>query len=114
MAQTRPTQKIPSMEPLENRQLLSVSPFACGGGPGGPPASTILFSQAPAAVQTGLDNLATADNLTAPTAGQTVFLGNAKGVETYTIDLTSTGTVSALTVDVNGNPVTAPTTATTT
>jgi hypothetical protein len=56
-----------------------------------------------------LDNLAGSDNLTAPTATQTVKLANVNGVEEYSVDITGTGTSSVLTVDQNGNPVTAPT-----
>ncbi|HET6248714.1 MAG TPA: hypothetical protein VFE47_13510 [Tepidisphaeraceae bacterium] len=109
------------MEPLENRRLLHGFGFGFGfgghghdgggfgGGGFGGNVSSIEFSQAPTAVQTGLDNLATADNLTAPTATQTVQLGNRNGEETYTIDLIGTGTFSALTVDATGSPVTAPT-----
>ena len=98
------------LEPLEGRRLLSGS-FGHGHG-----TSTIQFDQASTAVQAGLDALATADNLTAPasTSTQTVYLRNANGVESYTIDITGTGTVTALTVDQNGNPVTAPTKSTTT
>ena len=103
------------IERLEGRQLLSGSHAACGFGRGGAePVSTIAFSLAPAAVQTGLDALATTDKLTAPTATTTVRLGNANGVETYSVTLTATGTVSRLTVDAAGAPVTAPTQTTTT
>ena len=116
-----------AIESLENR-LLFHGGFGFGGGGGGfggggfgdggfgQNLNTIEFSQAPAGVQTGLEHLATTDGLTPPTSTstQTVFLGNRNGVETYTIDLTSTGTQSALTVDQNGNPVTAPTNGTTT
>lgn len=108
----------PAIEPLESRRLLSGSFHLGGSGFGlghhGHNANTIAFSQAPAAVQTGLDNLAATDKVTAPTATQTVFLGNSQGVETYTVDITSTGTETRLTVDQNGNPVTAPTNSTTT
>lgn len=76
--------------------------------------TTIQFNQTPAAVQTGLTTLANTDKLTAPTATQTVFLSNINGVESYTIDITSTGTDSRLTVDQTGAPVTAPTQSTTT
>lgn len=76
--------------------------------------NTILFSQAPTAVQNGLDALAITDSLSAPTSTQKVYLGNSNGVETYTIEMTSAGTVSRLTVDPNGNPVTQPTQTTTT
>jgi hypothetical protein len=87
-----------------------------GGGFGGGSLTSIEFSQAPTAVQTGLDKLATADGLTPPatTSTQTVFLGNRNGVETYSIDISGTGTESVLTVDQDGNPVTAPTNGTTT
>jgi hypothetical protein len=76
--------------------------------------TSIEFSQAPSAVQTGLDNLASTDKLAAPTSTQTVYLGNRNGVETYTIDISGTGTQSALTVDQSGAPVTAPTNGSTT
>jgi hypothetical protein len=71
--------------------------------------NTIQFSQAPTAVQNGLDTLATTDSLSAPTSAQTVFLGNSNGVETYTIQITSSGTVSRLTVDASGIAITQPT-----
>jgi hypothetical protein len=115
-----------TIESLENRMLFHGG-FGFGGGGGhegggfgdggfGQNLNTIEFSQAPTAVQTGLEHLATTDGLTPPTSTstQTVFLGNRNGVETFTIDLTGTGTQSALTVDQNGNPVTAPTNGTTT
>jgi hypothetical protein len=117
------------MESLEHRQLLSgSSPLnfvgpgtlvlhglvitasnSCGGsGHGGAQVeSTITFSQAPTAVQTGLTALASTDNLAAPLATQTVYLSDTNGVEAYTIDETGTGIQAALTVDENGNPVTA-------
>jgi uncharacterized membrane protein YgcG len=101
---------LPMIEPLEGRTLLSASILHSGGSQ----VKTIEFSQAPTAVQTGLDNLATSDNLTAPTATQTVTLSNVGGVEEYTIDITGTGTDSKLTVDQSGAPVTAPTKTTTT
>jgi hypothetical protein len=97
------------MEPLESRQLLSGM-----HGFGGRVVHTIEFSQAPSPVQTGLNTLATNDNLSAPTATQKVFLGNSNGVELYTIDITGTGTDTRLTVDINGDPVTAPTRSSTT
>ncbi len=69
---------------------------------------SIPFSQAPAAVQTGLKTLAATDNVTAPAATDTVYLGNSNGVESYTLISTSTGTVTRMTVDQNGKPVTDP------
>jgi hypothetical protein len=107
------------IEGLEGRQMLSASHHHHGGGDGGPgrfgaPAATIEFSQAPSAVQTGLNALAATDNVTAPTATTEVHLGNRNGLETYTVDITSTATDTRLTVDVSGNPVTAPTRTTTT
>ena len=108
-----------AIEALESRRLLSGS-FHYGGSDGfgfeghGHHANTIQFSQAPTAVQTGLDSLASKDGVTAPTSTQTVLLGNSRGVETYTVDITGTGTDTRLTVDQNGNPVTAPTISTTT
>jgi hypothetical protein len=122
------------LEPLESRQKLSIAPLGNGGpgqggpggpgqgpggpggphGPGGPLASTIEFSLAPTAVQTGLDSLAKTDGLTDPTSTTPVALNNVNGIETYSVTLISTGTVSRLTVDENGNPVTQPTQSTTT
>ena len=75
---------------------------------------TVEFQNAPTAVQTGLTTLASADSLAAPTATQIVHLGNANGVETYSLDYNTTGTYTRLTVDQNGNAVTAPTQSTTT
>ncbi|MDB5358448.1 MAG: hypothetical protein JWN24_4901 [Phycisphaerales bacterium] len=80
-----------------------------GGG-----VDTITFSQAPSVVQTGLTTLASKDGLAAPTSTQTVHLSNSNGVESYTLDFTSTGTTTKITVDQNGNAVTAPTQSTTT
>jgi uncharacterized membrane protein YgcG len=107
-------------ESLENRQLLSASMFGAsahhgfdGEGMWSPPSQgvgeTIEFSQAPSAVQSGLDKLATTDSVTAPAATSTIRLGNVWGIEIYSYDAASTGTDSVLTVDVNGNPVTAAT-----
>lgn len=76
--------------------------------------NTIPFSEAPTAVQNGLTSLASTDHLTAPTATDTVHLGNRNGVETYSLLITSTGTQTDITVDQNGNPVTQPTLTTTT
>src|SRR2546430_2258696 len=73
----------PAIEPLEGRRLLSVSVHSAHqGGAGGSSGhgdhgsgvdnnfgrslSTILFSQAPTAVQTGLTTLATKAGLAAP------------------------------------------------
>ncbi len=114
-----------AIEPLENRQLLhggfgGFGGFGHGGdgpgigGPGGGNQTTIAFSLAPTAVQTGLDKLATADGLTDPTSTQLVRLGNSNGVETYSVTIDGTGTVSTLTVDQLGDAVTAPTQTTTT
>jgi len=94
------------LEPLEDRCLLSA-------GHHGAVLNTIAFNLAPAVVQGGLDTLASTDGLAAPSATQSVYLGNFRGVETYTIDLSSTGTSSVLTVDQKGNPVTAPTSSST-
>ena len=104
------------IERLEDRRLLSAGFHHGGGGGYGfeHDLSTIPFSQAPTVVQTGLDSLASKDNVTAPTSTQTVFLGNSRGVETYTVDIVGTGTDTRLTVDQNGNPVTVPTNSTTT
>jgi hypothetical protein len=119
------------VEGLEDRRLLSAahgfpmmgSGSGPGGGPfgggafGGPPPigeSTIQFDQAPSAVQSGLDSLASTDGLTAPTTSQTVYLSNNNGVEGYSIDSSSSGKNTRLTVDANGDAVTAPTQSTTT
>jgi len=110
------------IEPLEDRQFLSASHFggAMGhgnngfGGLGGGQVSAIQFSLAPTAVQTGLDTLATSDGLNDPTSAQAVTLGNRNGVETYNMTFNGTGTVTTLTVDQNGNPVSASTRTTTT
>jgi hypothetical protein len=97
--------------------------FAGGGGGGFPSAfgdpglhagRTIQFSQAPAAVQSGLKSLASTDNVTVPTDTITVILDNFNGVETYSINLTGTGTETRLTVDQSGKPVTAATRSSTT
>ncbi|HUB24656.1 MAG TPA: hypothetical protein VL992_04435 [Tepidisphaeraceae bacterium] len=100
------------IEPLEGRQLLSAAhhhatPVESTGG-FSQVLNSIEFSQTPAAVQTGLDTLAADDNLTAPTATQTVKLDNIDGVETYSLTIDGTGTATTLTVDENGNPVTKP------
>lgn len=75
---------------------------------------SLPFSEVPSTIQKGLITLAVADSLSAPTSTQTVYLGNSNGVETYTLDYTSSGTTTKITVDVNGNAVTAPTLSTTT
>jgi hypothetical protein len=87
------------VERLEERCLLSAAHGV---------VHAIAFSDAPAAVQAGLDDLATHAGLDSPAGTQTVYLGNVKGKETYTVDLSSTGTSSVLTVDQNGKAVTAP------
>jgi hypothetical protein len=103
------------LEYLEGRQMLSAShSLPKGGGHGTQQVTAIEFSAAPAAVQTGLDTLATTDGLTDPTSTQTVTLHNVGGVETYSVAYSSTGTKSTITVDQNGNAVTAATTSTTT
>ena len=97
-----------AIEPLESRTLLSGSHGSLdfGGGRFIGPVGAIDFSAAPAAVQTGLNALASTDNAAAPADTDTVFLGNSNGIETYSIKVTGTGTVSKLTVDVAGAPVT--------
>ncbi|MGA2583688.1 MAG: hypothetical protein ABSG31_10465 [Tepidisphaeraceae bacterium] len=108
------------LEGLETRRLLSCSGMGGmglgggGGGLGGPGGSTITFAQSPTAVQTGLTTLASTDGFTAPTSTSTVYLGNVNGIEEYSLHETGTGTSSVLTVDVDGNPVTAATKSTTT
>ena len=110
--------RTPIFEPLEDRRLYSATPGAdCGpaaGGFGGASAASLQFSLTPAAVQIGLETLAATDNLTAPAATDKVQLGNSSGVETYSVTITSTGTVSTLTVDATGTAVTQPTHTTTT
>jgi hypothetical protein len=101
------------IETLEGRRLLSASAHAALAQ-AAISGHTIEFSQAPAAVQTGLDALATKDGVTAPTSSQTVFLSNINGVERYSVDIVGTGTDTVLTVKQNGNPVTAPAKTTTT
>jgi hypothetical protein len=94
----------PMIETLEGRRLLSASAHAALAE-AALTGHTIEFSQAPAAVQTGLDALATKDGVTAPTSSQTVFLSNINGVERYSVDIVGTGTDTVLTVRQNGNPV---------
>jgi hypothetical protein len=94
-------------EALEGRRLLSVS-LLQGGYGGGGGGATIPFNQAPALVQQGLDKLATAANLTAPTTTQTVYLGNSQGIESYSVVISGTGTTTKLTVDQKGASVTTP------
>ena len=106
------------IESLEDRRLLSASFHRAGhhhGGDLNQSVNTVEFNQTPAAVQHGLDTLAIADGLAAPAADSTdtVLLGNSRGVETFTLDITSTGTDTKLTVDQNGTPVTAPVKSTT-
>src|SRR5438309_1847638 len=60
------------------------------GGVFGAGGSTITYAEAPSAVQTGLTSLAGTDGVTAPTSTTTVKLGNANGVETYTVDVQGT------------------------
>jgi hypothetical protein len=132
------------VEPLECRRMLSANPMGPSGGrgqggpvggrtapvgPGGDAGATIVFSLAPAVVQSGLTALAAADSDPAPTTTTIVRLGNRNGVETYSIfegtgsptaDSSSTTDNATATpppqimVDVDGNPVTAPTQTTTT
>ncbi|MGE5608966.1 MAG: hypothetical protein ACM359_06915, partial [Bacillota bacterium] len=110
-----------SLEGLEDRRLMSaghgLGHGGLGGGcgwPGATAATTIEFSQAPTDVQTGLDTLAADNKLTEPADTQAVYLGNSDGIETYTIKFSENGTITKLTVDQNGNPVTAPTQSSTT
>ena len=111
-----PMPATPAMEKLEDRQLLSASFYhgsqGFGGGGGIPSYGQVLnkieFTQAPTAVQNGLDALATADNLTAPSSTQIVSLGDVDGVETYSVTLQGTGETATLTVDQNGSAVTKP------
>jgi hypothetical protein len=108
-----PVRDVFSLEGLEDRRLMSSCGFG-GGYDGGNIESTITFDQAPSAVQTGLTSLASTDKVTAPTSTDTVYLGNKNGVETYSLEIDTTGTETKLTVDSAGNPVTAPTKTTTT
>ncbi len=104
------------MDTLESRVLLHGG-FG-GGFEGmralGPAGAAIEFSQAPGSVQTGLNTLASKDNVTAPAATDMVYLGNVNGVETYMLDIKSTGTDTRLTVDSAGNPFSRPTISSTT
>jgi hypothetical protein len=116
------------LETLEARSLLSASPFGggargFGGGPGaargpahfgGGAATAVTFSQLSTAIQNGLTSLASTDGLTAPAATSVVTLGNRDGVETFSVRVSATGATTTLTVDQNGNPVTAPTRSSTT
>lgn len=97
-----------AVESLESRTLLSGSHGSLdfGGGRFIGPVGAIDFSAAPAAVQAGLNALASTDGAAAPADTDAVFLGNSGGMETYSIKVTGTGTVSKLTVDVAGAPVT--------
>ena len=100
------TKTTPTVNPNLGVTLKLCPSFNFNGG-------TILFSQAPANVQAGFNTIATNQSLTAPTAGQTVFLGNANGVESYSMVLTGPGIVSRVTVGLDGNPIIAPTKTTT-
>jgi|GEM_PF-5439802 len=118
------------LEALESRQFLSAVSPLCGNGGSGDGVgaesgsssgsgvsnngTTIVFSQAPAAVQTGLDALAMTDNVTVPAATDTVYLANKHGVESYSVDISGTGTETTLTVDQSGAAITKPTKTTTT
>lgn len=82
-----------------------------GQGPG-QIIDTLPFDETPMAVQMGLTTLAGNDGLSTPAITQNVRLGNANGIETYSIVETTTGTSSVLTVDQNGNAVNPPTTIT--
>src|SRR4051812_20674628 len=101
------------IEGLEDRRLMSAGPAGLGHG-GTRLGGAVQFSQAPTAVQTGLTTLAATDSVAAPVATTPVRLGNANGVETYTVTVTGTGTTTQLTVDQNGDPVTRPTRSSTT
>ncbi len=102
---------IARFERLENRRLMSGGAHEGSGGDGGDHdlrlATTLLFSQAPTAVETGLTNLAAADHVSAPGANTTVVLGNSNGVETYSVAVGG-GPIKRLTVDQNGVAVIAP------
>jgi len=108
-----------TFEALENRELLSAAHSLISHGYDFSRfiphvASSIQYGQAPGAVQTGLTTLATNESTAAPTTTSTITLGNHNGTETYTTTVTGTGTSSQITVDQNGNPVTAPTVTNTT
>jgi hypothetical protein len=103
------------LETLEDRRLLSAAAGVSVNLPKLPAhGDTIEFDLTPTVVQTGLDNLATTDGVSAPTPTQTVLLHNVGGVEAYTVDITGTGTKTVLTVNAKGAPVTLPTRSTTT
>ena len=119
LIRSRSTRPSPALEHLEPRSLLSIAhaPLGYRGGSAfgsGSSSNSITFSQAPAAVQTGLASLASTDGLSAPTSTSTVLLGNSNGLLTYTIKVTATGATTLLTVDSSGAAVTAPTQFTTT
>jgi hypothetical protein len=106
------------LENLESRELLSASALHAGLSEEalthGRVLDTIEFSVAPAAVQSGLTQLASNDGLDSPIATQTVKLNNLNGMESYTLILGGTGVSTRLTVDQNGNAVTKATRTTTT
>ncbi len=108
------------MESLESRELLSSAHYQAAVKAlnkqhhRGEALNTILFGQAPAAVQTGLDTDATDHSLTEPTSSTKVRLANVNGIETYSVRISDAGAVTTLTVDQLGDLVTAPTTTTTT
>ena len=89
------------LEILEDRCLLSAAHF--GGN-----VNTITFNLAPVAVQKGLDTLAENGGLADLSADQNVYLGNRNGAETYTADISSSGSSTVFTVDQSGSQVTAP------
>lgn len=103
------------MEDLEGRALFSFGPgishevFAGSAPSYARSLHVITFDQAPDAVQTGLTSLASSKGVTAPTAETKVALQNIEGAELYTIVSKDAGTVTRLTVDDEGNAVTAPT-----
>jgi hypothetical protein len=97
------------LESLENRQMLSASGLEVGltgtKPASGPAPGTIDFSVAPAAVQSGLTQLASDDGLAAPAATASVKLGNRDGMESFSVTENSPGVSSRLTVDQNGKAV---------
>lgn len=99
-----------SIESLEGRQLLSAAHL----GHRGRLVHELQFSELPSAIQAGLTQDASDHSVAAPVDTDDVILGNANGVETYSLVVNSTGATTRLTVDQDGAEVTSPTTSTTT
>lgn len=97
-----------TIESLESRQLLH-------GGMGmdkpimGQSLRVIEFADAPTAVQTGLDSLATKNGYSEIADTQKVQLNNVDGIEMYSVILKGTGTETRISVSDTGSAVSAPT-----